>query len=124
MTAPAGWEFPAARAVAEAVVDVLEERGLVTAASSSSRVLDAAEVAQLLGRERQWVYDHAGELGAFRYGDGPKARIGFDLDSVERWKRGRQIRPASTAPAARRRQRTAATQRTALIPYESSGAGP
>jgi hypothetical protein len=68
VTASAGWELPAARAVAEAVVDLLEERGLVAAASSSSRVLDAAEVAQLLGRERQWVYDHAGELGAFRYG--------------------------------------------------------
>ena len=124
MTGPCGWELSVARAVAEAVVDVLEERGLVTAASSSSRVLDATEVAQLLGRERQWVYDHAGELGAFRYGDGPKARIGFDLVSVERWKRDRQIRPASTAPASRRRRRSVTLRRTVLIPYESSRAGP
>ena len=119
MTGPCGWELSVARAVAEAVVDVLEERGLVTTASSSSRVLDATEVAQLLGRERQWVYDHAGELGAFRYGDGPKARIGF-----ERWTRDRQLRPASTAPASRRRRRSVTRRRTVLIPYESSRAGP
>jgi hypothetical protein len=79
------------RAVAEALADVLCERGLV-ASGSPARVLDAAEVADLLGRDRQWVYAHAGELGAFRYGDGPKARIGFDLVTVEQWKRDRQIR--------------------------------
>ena len=28
-----------------------------------------------------WVYEHAAELGAFRFGNGPKARIGFDLDA-------------------------------------------
>ena len=122
MTAHASWELPAARALAEAVVDVLEERGLVAAANASSRVLDAAEVAQLLGRDRQWVYDHAGELGAFRYGDGPKARIGFDLESVERWKRDRQIRPAGTAPA--RRPRRATPRGAALIPYLVPGARP
>jgi predicted DNA-binding transcriptional regulator AlpA len=115
--------LPDARAVAEAVVDVLEGRGLVGSARTPSRMLSAAQVAQLLGRKRQWVYDHAGELGAFRYGDGPKPRIGFDLESVERWKRDRQIRPASTAPTARRR-RSATNQRAALIPYEGAGAGP
>jgi len=33
------------------------------------------------------VYDRAGELGAFRYGDGATAPIGFDLIAVERRKR-------------------------------------
>jgi hypothetical protein len=60
------------RALAEVLADVLVERGLVTSsADAGGRVLDAAAVAHLLGRERQWVYDHANELGAFRYGDGP-----------------------------------------------------
>ena len=96
------------RAVAEALADVLFERGIV-AAGSPARVLDAAQVADLLGRDRQWVYAHAGELGAFRYGNGPKARIGFDLVTVEQWKRDRQIRsespPAAAGPAPLKRSR-------------------
>src|SRR3954447_6537100 len=80
------------RTIAEAVADLLEERGLVVMAPpvASARVLDAAAVAELLGRDRQWVYAHATELGAFRYGDGPRAWLGFDSHAVERWKRGRQ----------------------------------
>jgi hypothetical protein len=111
------------RAVAEALADVLAERGLVMPASPA-RVLDAAQVAELLGRDRQWVYAHAGELGAFRYGDGPKARIGFDLVTVEQWKRERQIRGASP-PRRRNRRRSSAVGVGAarLIPYDVSGSG-
>jgi hypothetical protein len=114
------------RAVAEALADVLAERGLVIPVSPASpaRVLDAAQVADLLGRDRQWVYAHAGELGAFRYGDGPKARIGFDLVAVEQWKRERQIRRASP-PRRRERRRSSAVGvgATRLIPYGVPGSG-
>src|SRR4051794_5731056 len=108
------------RALADILADVLIERGLVVAGSGSGgRVLDATAVAALLGRERQWVYDHADELGAFRYGDGPRARLGFDVHSVERWKRERQQRHA---PATRRNPRRSPTADRAgqptLIPYE------
>lgn len=43
------------RALAEALADVLAERGLVVPAGSTSaaRVLDASEVGLLLGRDRQ-----------------------------------------------------------------------
>jgi hypothetical protein len=111
------------RAVAEALADVLFERGLV-AAGSPARVLDAAQVADLLGRDRQWVYAHAGELGAFRYGDGPKARIGFDLVTVQQWKRERQIRSESP-PRRRDRRRSSAVGvgATRLIPYDVPGSG-
>jgi hypothetical protein len=112
------------RAVAEALADVLVERGLVMPASAASpaRVLDAAQVAELLGRDRQWVYAHAGELGAFRYGDGPKARIGFDLPTVEQWKRERQIHNTS-APRRRDRRRSTGIGVGAarLIPYDVPG---
>ena len=99
------------RALAEAVADVLEERGLVAtrAPVGSARVLDAATVAELLGRDRQWVYAHATELGAFRYGDGPRARLGFDSHAVERWKRDRQ----SATP--RPRQRGARVARASAV---------
>jgi len=111
------------RAVAEALADVLFERGLV-AAGSPARVLDAAQVADLLGRDRQWVYAHAGELGAFRYGDGPKARIGFDVVTVEQWKRERQIRD-TTLPRRRERRRSNGLEVGAarLIPYDVPGSG-
>jgi hypothetical protein len=114
------------RAVAEALADVLAERGLVIPASPASpaRVLDAAQVADLLGRDRQWVYAHAGELGAFRYGDGPKARIGFDLVTVEQWKRDRQIRSQSPPPRRHRRRSSAVgVGATRLIPYDVPSSG-
>lgn len=74
------------RALAEALADVLLERGLLVAGARGSvaRVLNAAQVGVLLGRDRHWVYAHARELGGFRFGDGPRARLGFDLAAVER----------------------------------------
>jgi predicted DNA-binding transcriptional regulator AlpA len=110
------------RAVAEAVVDVLAERGLVVYAGSgpgASRVLNVAEVARLLGRKPPWVYAHAAELGAIRFGDGPRARIGFDLATIERWKRAHQLGPQeSRAPTRRRPRRLALPESANLIPYE------
>lgn len=111
------------RALAEAVADVLEERGLVGHIEPTpGRVLKVADVADLLGRSRPWVYEHAAELGAFRYGNGPKARIGFDLETIERWKRERQISQSSTpARPARRRGRarkSAVPAAVNLIPYD------
>jgi hypothetical protein len=109
------------RALAEVLADVLTERGLVVgAAPPRGRVLDGAGVAVMLGRDRLWVYDHADELGAFRYGDGPRARLGFDAVTVEQWKRTRRRRsePTLQGPKVCRRASTAA-----LIPYEGSGRG-
>ncbi len=111
------------RAIAEAVADVLAERGLVVYAgpSGSARVLNAREVSKLLGRSAPWVYAHATELGAIRMGSGPKARIGFDLASIEQWKRDNQIRPPQPRKPPRRRPgRNALSQATNLIPYEPS----
>ena len=113
------------RAIAEALADVLVERGLVVqlTAGSAGRVLDVGEVADLLGRKPAWVYAHATELGAFRFGDGPKARLGFDRASVERWKRDRQMRTQETDSGPRRgRARQNGRARGArLIPYEPLG---
>jgi predicted DNA-binding transcriptional regulator AlpA len=113
------------RALAEAVVDVLEERGLVAPPEPMpGRVLKVADVAKLLGRGRPWVYEHAAELGAFRFGSGPRARIGFDRDAIERWKRDRQIlEPAATSASTRRRGRppkNAGSSASNLIPYDPS----
>ena len=113
------------RAIAEALADVLVERGLVVEriAAPVGRVLDVGQVADLLGRKPAWVYAHATELGAFRFGDGPKARLGFDRASVERWKRDRQIRTLEPDSGPRRgRSRENGHARGArLIPYEPPG---
>ena len=125
MTKDAASRLNDARAIAEALADVLAERGLVVGrtAEPAARVLGVGEVARLLGRRPAWVYEHAAELGAFRFGNGPKARLGFDVASIERWKRGRQIRsPDSESAPSRRRSRQEGPRRgVKLIPYEASG---
>jgi predicted DNA-binding transcriptional regulator AlpA len=111
------------RVLAEAVVDVLEERGLVAPQGNPGRVLSVPDVAELLGRSRPWVYEHAAELGAFRFGTGPKARIGFEREAIERWKRERQILKPTTPSQPQRRdrpRRTARSSGVSLIPYDPS----
>lgn len=111
----------AIRKLAEALVDVLEERGLFTRKDEPpGRVLNVGDVAKLLGRSRQWVYEHAAELGAFRFTSGPRGRIGFDRDEIERWKRDRQgERRIEPPPGQRRRSRRRTTAAPIeLIPYD------
>jgi hypothetical protein len=112
------------RALAEAVADALADRGLVVqpTAGMRSRVLTVSDVAQMLGRKPAWVYEHAAELGAFRFGDGPRARIGFDLPAIEDWKRERQIGRSSSSATPRLRG-PADRPGTNLIPYQRSGRG-
>jgi len=110
------------RAIAEALADVLTERGVLGSDSAHPlRVLTTADVAEILGRDRRWVYAHAEELGAFRYGDGPKGRLGFDLEVIERWKRERKI--ASQRPRPPRRGRPpkglSVSHRGVLLPFEA-----
>jgi hypothetical protein len=110
------------RAIAEVLADVLTERGLVGGEQGRpARVLTTADVAAILGRDRRWVYAHAEELGAFRYGDGPKGRLGFDLEVIERWKRERQIAARRAKPVRRGRPPNGLTlsHRAALLPFEA-----
>jgi hypothetical protein len=60
-----------------------------------AQLLSATEVAKALGVERSWVYEHAIELGAIRIGDGPRPRLRFDLDTVQRL-----VSAAHAAPSA------------------------
>lgn len=50
--------------------------------SAGHRLVSAAEVAHELNVSRQWVYEHAEELGARRLGDGPRPRLRFDLETA------------------------------------------
>jgi hypothetical protein len=62
-------------AVAARVVELLREQP-----NEPRRYVDAATLARALSVECEWVYLHARELGALRLGDGPKARLRFDLE--------------------------------------------
>jgi hypothetical protein len=110
------------RAIAEVLADVLTERGVVAAEPQPpQRVLTAADVAQVLDRDRRWVYAHAEELGAFRYGDGPRGRLGFDLEVIERWKRERQLATTRgrAPPRGRPPKGLTLTRRASLLPFEA-----
>jgi hypothetical protein len=48
------------------------------AARTREPLVDAATLAAELGVSRDWVYEHAAELGALRLGSGPRARLRFD----------------------------------------------
>jgi hypothetical protein len=47
-------------------------------------LVDARELAALLGVSTAFVYDHATQLGAVRLGTGRRARIRFDVDVARR----------------------------------------
>ncbi|HUB99070.1 MAG TPA: hypothetical protein VMS11_04525 [Solirubrobacterales bacterium] len=84
----------AVEAIARRVVVLLEERGL-----RQRELIGAAELARRLGVDRSWVYSHAIELGAVKLGDGPRARLRFDLEIAERaLRRGDEV-PAADPPA-------------------------
>lgn len=56
---------------------------LVPPPEATPRYVDAARLAEVLGVERQWVYEHAAQLGALRLG-GARGRLRFDLVHVRR----------------------------------------
>ena len=103
--------------IARQVADLIA----ATQARPSGQFVDASELAQLLGVERDWVYAHANALGAIRLG-GPRGRLRFDLQRVQdTW-------PAPTMRGARRpvgrsRKKRAPATRQGLIPYESEPSG-
>jgi hypothetical protein len=87
----------------------------------ADRLLTADQLAETLGVARSFVYDHADELGAYRLGSGPRARLRFDLDEVRRRTSCSVSRESSvTDPAprgvARRRERRRMGTNIELLP--------
>lgn len=98
--------------IAARVVELLRQNG-----ATRTELIDASEAARRLGVSRATVYAKAGELGAIRIGDGPRARLRFDpaalAERVEGTRRRRQ-RPGPTTPT--RRKRRVAARRADLLP--------
>lgn len=89
-------------AIARRVVELLEEQR-----PTPSGLLSVSELAKHLKLNRSWVYEHATDLGAIRLGDGPKARLRFDLqtttEALQRHQTQRNTAPPSTSKTKRRR---------------------
>ena len=67
--------------VARRVLEMIKDEG-VLAAPTAATWLTAAEVAQLLHVTREWVYQHADELGAVRLGGGRRPRLRFRREAL------------------------------------------
>lgn len=72
------------------VLDALAERVALKIVEHSRstpevRYVDAAGVATYLSVSAAFVYEHSDELGATRLGNGPRARLRFDLRAVDAW---------------------------------------
>lgn len=72
MTAAVHLDDASVNAVAERVVQLLRAEAI------GCELIDAAEVARRFSLSRDYVYEHADDLGAVRLGSGPKARLRFD----------------------------------------------
>jgi hypothetical protein len=81
-------------AIAERVVERLTQE---TRPRVGIGLATAAEVAELYGVSVSWVYANKNRLGAVLLGDGPKARLRFDLERV-----ARAVGATDSAPSARR----------------------
>jgi hypothetical protein len=86
-------------AIAQRVAELLRPRVAIG-------LVGVDEVVARFGVSRSYVYDHANELGAIRLGDGPKARLRFDLEQVAlTLKATNPAEPRATDRAADRRGR-------------------
>ena len=87
----------------------------------SAGLVTAATLADYLGVSRAWVYENALRLGAVRLGDGPKARLRFDLEhakSTLSCSAGRESEAAVSAqpPRSRARRRSSTGTSVVLLP--------
>jgi hypothetical protein len=84
-----------AERAARRVVQLLER-----SRTGAFELLGPKELARALNVSLDYVYAHAADLGAMRLGDGPKARLRFDLQTARTALRSRKQPP--TAVSARR----------------------
>jgi predicted DNA-binding transcriptional regulator AlpA len=101
-------------AIVERVVEAIRAEGIIPQGRASTPWLDAKEVADLLGVDRDWVYEHADELGASRIGSGPRPRLRFPPDILERLDGHRASSEPANEPAQRR------PKSSGLIPIRAS----
>ncbi len=81
-----------AERAAHRVVQLLERPG-----PGAFALLEPKQLAAALNVSLDYVYAHASDLGVMRLGDGPKARLRFDLRTAQTAMRARRRAPAVKA---------------------------
>lgn len=104
--------------IAHRVAELIDGQGVQQIAS---RFVDAAAVARLLGVERDWVYEHADQLGGIRLG-GPRGRLRFDREALtDRLADVADSAPATTTPSGRIAARRKRPRDGATPPGQDTG---
>jgi hypothetical protein len=98
--------------VARRVIEMIKEEGVLAAPIPASW-LNAAEVAELLQVTREWVYQHADELGAVRLGGGRRPRLRFRRE-------GLAARDGASLGRVEKRPKHRETRSYGLIPIDDS----
>jgi hypothetical protein len=83
--------------IAIRVAQLLRRDQVQRETSAAPSWMTAKELAHHLKLNPAWVYEHAEELGAIRTGDGPKARMRFDLHTATQALRRHRKQPATPA---------------------------
>jgi len=108
-------EITLSRESVEALADALAER--LRGSAPSHDFIDAAEVARRLAVSRDYVYEHADELGAIRIGNGPRARLRFDPERIA----AAPSEPTPPPEPARRPRRRRTQPSVELLPVGRKG---
>jgi hypothetical protein len=88
-------------------------------ARNDGELIDAGQLATRIGRTREFVYEHAHQLGAIPLGDGPRPRLAFRWPQVLDRLDDRPSPSSPTPPAARTpRSRPAKRTTTELLPVK------
>jgi hypothetical protein len=110
---PADYDDDALDRLADLLAERLAVRLKDLAPAAAEPLVDAAEIARLHGKTRNWVYEHAGELGAVRLGSGPRPRLAFSparvAERLEKAERPTTAPLPDASPPRRRRQRVGRT---------------
>jgi hypothetical protein len=93
----------------------LAPRFSVQPPSTDSDLLDAGQVARLLGVDRGWVYQHKSELGAIALGHGARPRLRFDRAKVDALLRSAEDAAPSPRAGRRRRRRSPGAETVRLL---------
>jgi hypothetical protein len=103
-------------AIAHRVVELLQE-----SSPQPNKLLTAAELARHFGVSRDWVYEHANELGVIRLGEGNRGRLRFDMqvaaEAISARTRTTTAQPTPTPKRRRGRPRKRPASSIPLIPY-------
>ena len=92
-------------AIVARVLEAFRAERIIPQAASAMTWLDANEVARRLGVSRDWVYEHAGELGASRIGSGTRPRLRFPPQVLDSRAGRTEPRRAADEPAKRSKPR-------------------